>query len=118
MAERLSMEGGVDPIDATGRRPLNTQHNTEKTMGIKTNDAPAVTKADIPSLSLRVLDGLLNKTGTILYSSHEIERLCSDELVRRLTSKDTVHVHPELQFAHMRAFGEVEFFQIYPESVG
>ena len=41
---------------------------------MRTNDTPAVTKADIPSLALQVLDSLLAKTGAILYSSHETRR--------------------------------------------
>lgn len=41
---------------------------------MKTNETPAVTKAEIPSLALQVLDSVLDKTGTILYSSHETLR--------------------------------------------
>ncbi|NYT79699.1 hypothetical protein H0A71_22285 [Alcaligenaceae bacterium] len=71
IVDALQQEGVVGPIDSTGCRLLNTQQQTEETLGIKTNDTPAVTKADIPSLALKVLDGLLDNTGTILYSSHE-----------------------------------------------
>lgn len=71
IVDALQHRGVVGPIDDTGRRPLKPLHEREKTTTMKTNDTPSVTKADIPSLALQVLDGLLDKTGTILYSSHE-----------------------------------------------
>ena len=71
IVEALQHRGVVGPIDTTGRRPLRTPQQTEETTTMNTNDTPVITKADIPSLALQTLDDQLDKTGTILYSSHD-----------------------------------------------
>ncbi len=52
------------------------------------------------------------------FGFHEVKRLCRDELARCLAGEDTGHVHPQIQFADIRAFGEVELLEIHPENVG
>lgn len=58
-------------MNATGRRPLMGLTINSETKTVRTNHTPATTIADIVALALQGLDGLLDKSGTILYSSHE-----------------------------------------------
>lgn len=77
---------------------------------------------NLPSLQACVYNGwdcsALRETELISFGGHEVERFRRDELARCLAGKDTGHVHSEIQFADMRAFGEVELLKVHPENVG